>query len=137
MVRSIKLVDPLASLLPKMCVSNHPQICFWTKPWLEWYYIWETLLHYYSSKTAISIVQCFFCKSGVIRSTSREKFYQRLGLQSLQLRRWCRTLHCILTIFDCQRRSCLLHIDFTRISSYSTQNNQIPSFKFWHNVLKK
>ena len=28
MVRSIKLVDPLASLLPKMCVSNHPQIFF-------------------------------------------------------------------------------------------------------------
>ena len=127
MVRSIKLVDPLASLLPKMCVSNHPQICFWTKPWLEWYYIWETLLHYYSSKTAISIVQCFFCKSGVIRSTSREKFYQRLGLQSLQLRRCCRTLHCILTIFWLPTTflpfAYRLYKDF--IIQYSKQSNPV------------
>ena len=39
-------------------------------------------------------IQCNACLAitGAIRGTSREKIYQELGLESLQLRRWYRKL---------------------------------------------
>ena len=40
--------------------------------------------------------------TGAIRDTSREKVYEELGLESLQLRRWFRKLSCFYKLFNCE-----------------------------------
>ena len=40
--------------------------------------------------------------TGAIRGRSREKLFQELGLESLQLRRWCRKLCCFYKVYNKQ-----------------------------------
>ena len=45
--------------------------------------------------------------TGAIRGKSKEKLYQELGLESLQLRRWYRKLGMFYKIFKSKRPQCL------------------------------
>ena len=47
--------------------------------------------------------------TGAIRGTSKEKIYQELGLESLQLRRWCRKLGMFYKIYKNKSRQYLLN----------------------------
>ena len=49
-------------------------------------------------------IQCnaVLALAGVLRGSSREKLYQELGLESLQLRRWYRKLRCLYKIYNKQ-----------------------------------
>ena len=68
--------------------------------------------------------------SGAIRGTLREKLYEELGLESLQLRRWFRKLSYFYKLFNCERPHYLFKLIPLRGSSYITRNiHNIPFFK--------
>ena len=68
--------------------------------------------------------------TGAIRGTSREKLYEELGLESLQLRRWFRKLSCFYKLFKSKHPHYLFKLIPSRSSSYITRNiHNIPFFK--------
>ena len=60
--------------------------------------------------------------TGAIRDTSREKIYEELGLESLQLRRWFRKLSCFYKLFNSEHPHHLFKLIPSRSSSYLTRN---------------
>ena len=75
--------------------------------------------------------------TGAIRGSSREKLYQELGLESLQLRRWYRKLCSFNKIYDKQPPGYLIELIPTCNEAYLTRHvANIPSLSFKHNFLK-
>ena len=65
--------------------------------------------------------------TGAIRGTSREKIYQELGLESLQLRRWYRKLCLFYKVFKNEHPKYLFHLIPVRCTSYATRTeSNIP-----------
>ena len=76
--------------------------------------------------------------TGAIRGSSREKLYQELGLESLQLRRWYKKLYCFYKIYNKQASGYLTKPIPTRNEVYQIRHvANIPSLSFKHNFLKK
>ena len=70
---------------------------------------------------------------GAIRATSKEKLYQELGLESLQLRRWYRKLM-FYKIFKSKSPHYLFKLIPEKTSPYVTRNaGNIPPFNIKHN----
>ena len=63
-----------------------------------------------------------FAITGAIRSASKEKLYQELGLESLQLRRWYRELGMSYKIFKSKSPQYLFMLIPGKTSSYITRN---------------
>ena len=75
--------------------------------------------------------------TGEIRGTSREKLYEELGLESLQIRCWFRKLSCFYKLFNSEHPHYLFKLIPSRSSSYVTRNRHcIPFFKTRHTFLK-
>ena len=75
--------------------------------------------------------------TGAIRGTSREKIYQELGLESLQLRRWYRKLCLFYKVFKNEHPKYLLPLIPVRCTPYPTRtDNNIPLIKIKHNFFK-
>ena len=75
--------------------------------------------------------------TGAIRGTSREKLYEELGVESLQLRCWFRKLSCFYKLFNSKNPCYLFKLIPSRIASYATRNmDNIPLFKTRHSFLK-
>ena len=75
--------------------------------------------------------------TGTIRGSSREKLYQQLGLESLQLRRWYRKLCCFYKICNKQAPGYLTELIPTRNEVYQTRHlANITSLSFKHNFFK-
>ena len=75
--------------------------------------------------------------TAAIRDTSREKLYEELGLESLQLRRWFRKLSCFYKLFNSKNPCYLFKLIPSRIASYATRNmDNIPFFKTRHSFFK-
>ena len=75
--------------------------------------------------------------TGAIRGTSREKIYQELGLESLQLRRWYRKLCLFYKVFKNEHPKYLFHLIPLRCTSYATRTeSNIPLIKAKHNFFK-
>ena len=71
-----------------------------------------------------------------IRGSSREKLYQELGFESLQLRRW-RKLYCFDKIYNKQAPGYLTELIATCNEVYQTRRiANIPSLSFNHIFLK-
>ena len=69
--------------------------------------------------------------TGDIRGSSREKLYQELGLESLQLRRWYRKLCYFYKIYNKQAPGYLTELILTRNEAYQTnQVANVPSLSF-------
>ena len=68
-----------------------------------------------------------------IRGTSREKLYEELGLESLQLHPWFRKLSCFYKLFKNEHPHYLFKLIPSRSSSYITRNiHNIIFFKTRH-----
>ena len=68
-----------------------------------------------------------------IRGTSREKLYEELGLESLQLRHWFRKLFCFYKLFNSEHLYYLFKLIPLRSCSYVTSNvHNIPFSKTRH-----
>ena len=75
--------------------------------------------------------------TGAIRGSSREKLYQELGLESLQLRRWYRKLCCFYKIYNKQAPGYLTELIPTLNEAYQTRHvANIPYLSFKHNLFK-
>ena len=72
--------------------------------------------------------------TGAIRGKSKEKLYQELGLESLQLRRWYRELGMFHKMFKSKSPQYLV---LEKTSSYVTRNaGNIPRLNIKHNFYK-
>ena len=75
--------------------------------------------------------------TGAIRSTSREKFYQELGLESLQLRCWYRKVCLFYEVFKNEHPKYLFNLIPVRSTPYATRTvGSIPLIKTKHNFFK-
>ena len=75
--------------------------------------------------------------TGAIRGTSREKAYQELGLESLQLCRWYRKLCLFYKVFKNEHPKYLFNLIPVRSTPYATRTEgNIPVIKTKHNFLK-
>ena len=76
--------------------------------------------------------------TGAIRGSSREKLYQELGLESLQLRRWYRKLCCFYKVYNKQAPGYLNELIPTPNEAYQTrQVASVPFLSFKHIFFKK
>ena len=72
-----------------------------------------------------------------IKDTSREKLYEELGLESLQLRRWFRKLSFFYKLFNSEHPNYLFKLIPLRSSNYVTRNiHNIPLLKTRHTFFK-
>ena len=68
--------------------------------------------------------------TGAIRGTSREKIYQELGLESLQLRRWCRKLCLFYKVFKNEHPKYLFNLIPVGCTLHATRTEtNIPLIK--------
>ena len=75
--------------------------------------------------------------TGAIRGTSKEKIYQELGLESLQLRRWYRKLCLFYKVFKYEHPKYLFNFIPVRTTPYATRTvGNIPLIKTNHNFFK-
>ena len=75
--------------------------------------------------------------TGAIRGRSKEKIFEKLGLESLQHRQWYRKLCCFYEILKEQFPKYLFNIIPNLTRPYSTRNaNDIPHFKVKHSFFK-
>ena len=75
--------------------------------------------------------------TGAIRGSSREKLYQELDFESLQLRRWYKKLCCFYKIYYKQAPAYFTELIPTRNEAYQTRHlANIPSLSFKHNFFK-
>ena len=75
--------------------------------------------------------------TGAIRGSSREKLYQKLGLESLQQRRWYRKQCCFYKIYNKQGPVYLTELIPNRNEAYQTRHfANIPSLSFKHDFFK-
>ena len=75
--------------------------------------------------------------TGPIRGSSREKLYQELGLEPLQLWRWYRKLCCFYKIYNKQAPGYLTELIPTRNEAYQTRHvANVPSLNFKYSFFK-
>ena len=75
--------------------------------------------------------------TGAIRGMSREKIYQELRLESLQLRRWYRKLCLFYKVFKNEHPKYLFNLIPVRSTPYTTRTvGNIPLIKTKHNFFK-
>ena len=75
--------------------------------------------------------------TGTIRGTSKEKLYQEVGLESLQLRRWYRKLCLFYKIFKNKSPAYLFNLIPARNTHYSLRtSDNIPCFNTKHSFFK-
>ena len=75
--------------------------------------------------------------TGAIRGTPREKIYQELGLESLQLRCWYRKLCLFYKFFKNEHPKYLFHLIPVRCTPYATRTEgNIPLIKTKHIFFK-
>ena len=69
--------------------------------------------------------------TGAIQGTSREKIYQELGLESLQLCRWYRKLCLFYKVFKKEHPKYIFHVILVRFTLYATRTeSNIPLILF-------
>ena len=65
--------------------------------------------------------------TGVIQSTSREKIYQELGLESLKSRRWYKRLSCMFKIMKEEAPNYLINLVPKHETNARTRNSSIAT----------
>ena len=85
----------------------------------------------YHPSLELELLQYYACLAitGAIRATSREKLYEELGLESLQLSLWFRKLSCFYKLFNSEYPHYLFKVIPSRSSSYVTGNILFLSLK--------
>ena len=109
------------------------------RPHLNYGYIIYDQAYNASSHQKLGLLQYNACLAiaGAIKGTSKEKLYEELGLESLQLLRWYRKLSCFCKLFNNEHLHYLFKLISSRSSGYVTRRMQnIPFFKTRHTFLK-
>ena len=74
--------------------------------------------------------------TAAIQSTSRDRIYQELGLESLKSRRWYKRLVCMFKIMNEKAPNYLINLIPKYEPTIRTRNNSIPSYKCRTNCFK-
>ena len=135
--KTIRLLRKLQIFLPR---AAHITIYkAFSRPHLDYGDILYDQVYNRSFHQMLESIQYNTClaMTGAIRGTSKEKLYQELGLESLQLRRWYRKLGMFYKIFKSQSPQYLFKLIPEKTSSYLTRNaDNIPLFNIKHNFYK-
>ena len=135
--KTIGLLRKLQNILPRPALLTIYK-CF-IRPHLDYGDIIYDQAYNLSFHQKLESIQCnaALALTGAIRGSSREKLYEELGLESLQLRRWYRKLCCFYKIYNKQAPGYLTELIPTRKEAYQTRHlANIPSLNFKHNFFK-
>ena len=128
----------MANILPRSALLTIYKI--FIRPHLDYSDIIYDRAYYNASfhqKLELPQYKACLAITGAIRGTSREKLYEELGLESLQLRRWFRKLSCFYKLFKSEHPHYLFKLIPSKRSSYVTRNiHNIPFFKTRHTFFK-
>ena len=93
--------------------------------------------NYFRAKMKSIQYNACLATTGAICGTSKEKICQKLGLESLQLRRWYKKLCLFYKFFKNEQPKYLFSLIPVRIKPYATRTvGNIPLIKTKHNILK-
>ena len=134
---TIGLLKKLSNLLPRQALVTIYKT--FIRPHLDYGDVLYDQAFHNSFHAKMESIQYNACLAitGAIRGTSREKIYQELGLESLQLRRWYRKLCLFYKVFKNEHPKYLFHLIPVRCTSYATRTeSNIPLIKTKHNFFK-
>ena len=135
--KTIGLLRKLQNILPRSALLTIYKS--FIRPHLDYSEIIYDQAYNASFHQKLELLQYNACLAirGAIRGTSREKLYEELGLESVQLRRWFRKLSCFYKLFNNEHPHYLFKLIPSRSSSYVTRNMQnILFFKTKHTFFK-
>ena len=133
--RTIGLLRKLQSLLPRAALTIYKAF---VRPHLDYGVVLYDQAFNASFHEKLESIQYNACLAlaGAVRGTSKEKIYQELGLESLQIRPWYRKLCLFYKIYKNQSPY-LYNIIPTTNAYYTFRNSdKIPYFKTKHNFFK-
>ena len=135
--KTIGLLHKLHNILPRsVLLTIHKSLI---RPHLDYGDIIYDQAYNTSFHQKLELLQYNACLAitGAIRGTSREKLYEELGLESLQLRRWFRKLSFFYKLFNSEHPNYLFKLIPLRSSNYVTRNiHNIPLLKTRHTFFK-
>ena len=132
--KTISLLRKLHNFLPRAVLITICKAFFRHHP--DYGDILYDQVYNMSFQQKLESIQCTACLTitGAIRDTSKEKLYQEIGLESLQLRRWYRKLGMFYKIFKSKSPQYLFKLIPEKTSSYVTRNAEnIPLFNIKRN----
>ena len=135
--KTIGLLRKLSNLLPRQALVTIYKA--FIRPFLDYGDVLYDQAFNNSFHAKIESIQYNACLAitGAIRGTSREKIYQELGLESLQLRRWYRKLCLFYKVFKNEHPKYLFNLIPVRRTPYATRTvGNIPFIKIKHNFFK-
>ena len=136
--KTIELLCKLQNVLPRSALLTIYKS--FITPHLDYGDIVYVQAYNSSFHQKIELLQYNACLAitGATKRTSREKLYDKLGLESLQLRRWFRKLSCFYKLFNSEHPHYLFNIIPSRNSSMLLEIYIIFLFlKTRHTFLKK
>ena len=137
LVRPTELLRTLQSLLPRAVLITIYKA--FIRPHLDYGDVFYDQVFDASLLEKLESIQYNACLAltGAIRGTSKEKIYQELGLESLQIRRWYKKLCLFYKIYKNQSPSYIYNIIPTINTHYTfRKSDKIPYFKTKHNFYK-
>ena len=135
--KTVGLLRKLSNLLPRQALVTIYKA--FVRPHLDYGDVLYDQAFNNSFHAKMESIQYNAClaSTGAIQGTSREKIYQELGLESLQLRRWYRKLYLFYKVFKNEHPKYLFHLIPVRCTSYATRTeSNIPLIKTKHNFFK-
>ena len=135
--KTLGLLRKLHNLLPRSALITIYKA--FARPYLDYGDIFYDQAYNMSFHYKLESIQYNACLAitGAIRGTSKEKLYQELGLESLQLRRWYRKLGKFYKIYKNKSPQYLFKLIPEKTHAYATRNvDNIPCFKIRHNFFK-
>ena len=135
--RTIGLLRKLQNLLPREALTTIYKA--FVRPHLDYGDVLFDQAFNASFHEKLESIQYNACRAltGTIRGTSKEKLYQEVGLESLQLRRWYRKLCLFYKIFKNKSPAYLFNLIPARNTHYSLRtSDNIPCFNTKHSFFK-
>ena len=135
--KTLGLLRKLHNLLPRSALITIYKA--FVRPYLDYVKILYDQAYNMSFHHKLESIQYNACLAitGAIRGTSKEKLYQELGLESLQLRRWFRKLGTFYKIYKNKSPQYLFKLIPEKTHAYAIRNvDNIPCFKMRHNFYK-
>ena len=135
--KTIGLLRKLQNVLPRSALTTIYKA--FVRPHLDYGDILYDQAYNMSFHEKLESIQYRACLAitGAIQGSSKEKLYQELGLESLQLRRWYRKLAMFYKILKNKTPQYLFKFIPEKSSYYSTRNNEnIPLMKVKHNFFR-
>ena len=133
----IGLLRKLSNLLPRQALVTIYKA--FVRPYLDYGDVLYDQAFDNSFHAKIESIQYNACLAitGAIRGMSREKIYQKLGLESLKLHRWYRKLCLFYKVFKNEHQKYLFNLIPVRSAPYATRTvGNIPLIKTKHNFFK-